>query len=107
VPDHQELVRVHHIGDPVELTQIGLEPLRHAERLVAARPWLTIRSGPVARRDLRHVVGRRDAAAPGMLTVISAGLPGMCLPMKRAMRRVLLIVIAAEGVRTMKRICLP
>ena len=64
VPDHEQLVGEDHIGDPVELAQVGLELRRHAERLVGGEPLADDADhGAVMRRDLRHVVGGRDAAA--------------------------------------------
>ena len=66
VPGDQQLVRKDHIGDPVELAQIGLELRRHAERLVGGEPLADDADhGAVAGRDLRHVVGGDDAAAAG------------------------------------------
>jgi hypothetical protein len=97
VPHHQELVRVHHIGDPVELAQIGLEPRRETERLVGGEALADDADhGPVARRDLRHVVGGRDAAAARHVDRDERRIAGNVLAHEAGEEARIFIVVAAR-----------
>ena len=73
-------LEIDHIGDPVELAQVGLELRRHAERLIRRQALADYSDHrAVVRRDLRHVVGGGDAAAAGHVDDDHRGIAGNVL----------------------------